>query len=119
MVVYGTKTLIVSSKNNVVGLWGGKKSSTSAKLLRGNGSISGRVLENGLPVSRRVMLYDRATGAYAGQTRSDSNGLYSFNNTNERGVYFVVSIDDHNDGVQFNLKGQDLISGNHDNISFV
>lgn len=83
----------------------------------GNGSITGRVLENGVPVSRRVMLYDRSTGAYAGQTRSDSEGSYIFKRTNELAVYFVVSIDDNNNGVQFNLKGQDLISGNHDNIN--
>lgn len=80
----------------------------------GNGSISGRVLENGLPVSRRVMLYDRRTGAYAGQTRSDRDGHYTFKRTNEALIYFIVSIDDNNDGVQYNLVGQDLISGNHD-----
>lgn len=80
----------------------------------GNGSITGRVTENGLPVSRRVMLYDRNTGAYAGQTRSDSEGIYSFDRTNEQILYFAVSIDDDNDGVQYNIVGQDLISGNHD-----
>lgn len=80
----------------------------------GNGSISGRVLENGIPVSRRVMLYDRKTGAYAGQVRSDADGNYTFKRTNEALVYFIVSVDDSNDGVQYNLVGQDLISGNHD-----
>lgn len=89
----------------------------ASSVLTGKGSITGRVLENGLPVSRRVMLYDRKTGAYAGQTRSDSDGNYSFKRTNERGLYFVVSIDDHNDGVQYNLRGQDLISGNHDKLN--
>lgn len=82
--------------------------------LLGNGSISGKVLENGLPVSRRVMLYDRRTGAYAGQTRSDKDGHYTFKRTNEALLYFVVSVDDNSDGVQYNLVGQDLISGNHD-----
>lgn len=82
--------------------------------LNGNGSITGRVLENGLPVSRRVMLYERATGVYAGQMRSDSNGYYTFKRTRESLTYFIVSVDDSNDGVQYNLVGQDLISGNHD-----
>lgn len=83
-------------------------------VLSGNGSISGKVLENGLPVSRRVMLYERKNGAYAGQTRSGVDGNYTFKRTNESLLYFVVSIDDSNDGVQYNLVGQDLISGNHD-----
>lgn len=82
--------------------------------LNGAGSITGRVLENGIPVVRRVMLYERTTGVYAGQTRSDSSGNYTFKRTNEALVYFVVSVDDNNDGVQYNLVGQDLISGNHD-----
>lgn len=82
--------------------------------LSGSGSISGKVLENGLPVSRRVMLYVRGTGAYVGQVRSDADGSYTFKNTDENLLYFVVSIDDSNNGVQYNLVGQDLISGNHD-----
>lgn len=82
--------------------------------MAGGGSISGRVLENGLPVSRRVMLYVRETGAYAGQGRSDSNGNYTFPRTNKDLTYFIVSVDDNNDGTQYNLVGQDLISGNHD-----
>lgn len=80
----------------------------------GGGSITGKVLENGLPVSRRVMLYERKTGAYAGQVRSNADGVYTFKRTNEALLYFVVSVDDNSDGVQYNLVGQDLISGNHD-----
>lgn len=85
-----------------------------SSVLAGNGSITGRVLENGLPVSRRVMLYERQTGLYAGQTRSNKDGNYKFKRTNESLTYFIVSVDDNNDGVQYNLVGQDLISGNHD-----
>lgn len=83
----------------------------------GSGSITGRVTENGLPVSRRVMLYERKTGALAAQTRSGEDGYYTFKKTNERTLYFAVSIDDENDGVQYNLQGKDLISGNHDNLN--
>lgn len=87
---------------------------TSGLVLTGNGSITGKVLENGLPVSRRVMLYERRTGVYAAQTRSNKDGDYTFKRTNEALTYFIVSVDDNNDGVQYNLVGQDLISGNHD-----
>lgn len=93
---------------------GGKLTGGGGGKLTGGGSITGRVTENGLPVSKRVMLYERKTGAYAGQTRSDEDGYYTFKRTNETMTYFIVSVDDNNDGVQYNLVGQDLISGNHD-----
>lgn len=93
---------------------GDSASSVGSDIRTGNGSVSGRVLENGIPVSRRVMLYERSTGEYAGQTRSNIDGYYTFKRTNEALVYFIVSVDDNNDGVQYNLVGQDLISGNHD-----
>lgn len=92
----------------------GSNNNAGDEIRLGNGSISGKVLENGLPVSRRVMLYVRGTGAYVGQVRSDADGSYTFKNTDENLLYFVVSIDDSNNGVQYNLVGQDLISGNHD-----
>lgn len=101
-------------KAQIVAIDGAKNTSNS--LRSGNGSISGRVTENGLPVSRRVMLYERMTGSYAAQVISGQDGKYVFENTNEEATYFIVSIDDNNDGVQFNLSGQDLISGNHDKL---
>lgn len=98
---------------------GTSESAVSSDIRTGNGSISGRVTENGVPVSRRVMLYERKTGNYAGQVLSGLDGFYKFDRTNELLTYFVVSIDDTNRSVQFNLKGQDLISGNHDNINSI
>lgn len=95
---------------------GTSESAVSSDVRTGNGSISGRVTENGVPVSRRVMLYERKTGTYAGQVLSDLNGFYKFDRTNELLTYFVVSIDDNNDGEQYNLAGQDLISGSHDSL---
>lgn len=92
----------------------GQSSIPSGSGLTGNGSITGRVFENGTPVSRRVMLYDRATGAYAGQVRSNDNGDYKFKRTNENLTYFVIAIDDNKDDIQYNLVGQDLLSGDHD-----
>ena len=99
---------------NSKGATSGSSPNWSGINLNGDGSISGKVLENGLPVSRRVMLYERNTGVYAGQTRSGTDGNYTFKRTNKELIYFIVSIDDNNDGVQYNLVGQDLISGNHD-----
>jgi len=104
----------VRLKNVSIGIISNGVIGSDFKPSAGNGSISGRVLENGLPVSRRVMLYDRETGAFIGHTRSNSDGHYSFKRTNEARTYFIVSIDNNNDGVQYNLVGQDLISGNHD-----
>lgn len=88
--------------------------SAGGSMLTGNGSISGIVRENGLPVSRRVMLYERTTGAYAAQVRSKADGTYIFKNTNKNLTYFIIAIDDFTDDVQYNLVGQDLISGNYD-----
>lgn len=82
--------------------------------LSGNGSITGIVLENGAPVSRSVMLYERNTGAFAGKGKSKSDGSYTFNRTNENLTYFVIAIDDNEDATQYNLVGQDLIAGDHD-----
>lgn len=95
----------------------GNSNVVTGAALNGKGSITGRVLEKGIPVSRRVMLYERATGAYVAQVRSDSEGYYKFKRTNENDVYFAVSIDDYNDGTQYSLKGQDLLSGNHDKLN--
>lgn len=109
-----SRLLIRSVFNNAIRSGGSKSSAAYEPVLDGNGSISGKVLENGLPVSRRVMLYNRATGAYAGQVRSDSSGNYKFKRTNEDLTYFVIAIDDNKDDIQYNLVGQDLLAGNHD-----
>ena len=112
---YIAKPMIFKVSVKYVSPIGNRGSQSSVGIIQhGNGSITGRVLENGIPVLRRVMLYERKTGAYAGQTRSGADGFYTFKHTNENLIYFVVSVDDNNDGIQYNLVGQDLISGNHD-----
>ena len=88
--------------------------SSLAPSLSGNGSITGVVLESGAPVSRSVMLYERNTGAFAGKGKSKADGSYTFNRTNENLTYFVIAIDDNEDATQYNLVGQDLIAGDHD-----
>lgn len=102
----------LAGKRSSVGNSG--QSGGGGSMLTGNGSISGIVRENGLPVSRRVMLYERTTGAYAAQVRSKTDGTYIFKNTNKNLTYFIIAIDDFTDEVQYNLVGQDLISGNYD-----
>lgn len=82
----------------------------------GNGSISGRVLENGLPVIRRVMLYERYSGQLVDITWSDSQGNYRFSKINENLTYFIISLDEDVDSEQYNLVGQDLIKGNYDEL---
>lgn len=93
---------------------GGGNGSNSGLDLNGNGSISGIVTENGVPVSRSVMLYERSTGAFSRKGRSSADGSYTFSNTNEKLTYFVIAIDDNKDENKFNLVGQDLIAGDHD-----
>lgn len=80
-------------------------------LKNGQASITGQVLENNTPVSRRVLLYERCSGQLIAQTYSDTNGHYRFDNINEQATFFVVSLDEYKDGIDYNLVGQDLIKG--------
>lgn len=78
------------------------------------GYISGRVTEKELPVSRRIMCYHRRTGALVGSTLSNENGDYRFNDLSPNASYFVVSLDENNDVVQYNAVVQDLIAASTD-----
>lgn len=80
----------------------------------GNGSITGKVTELGLPVARRVMLYERYSGNLVDIVWSDSAGNYTFKNINPELTYFVVSLDENGDAKQFNLVGQDMLRGDYD-----
>lgn len=75
----------------------------------GQGVIKGVATEKGVPVSRRVMLYDRYSGRLTRTTYSNENGEYSFSNINPNLKYFITSIDENNDGTQYNAVTQDLI----------
>jgi|26BtaG_2_1085354.scaffolds.fasta_scaffold00042_22 hypothetical protein len=74
-----------------------------------NGYISGRVTELGMPVVRRVMCYHRHSGALMGVTKSKSDGTYLFKNLLAGSYYFVVSLDENEDEVQYNLVAQDKV----------
>ena len=74
-----------------------------------NGYIVGVVTELSLPVIRRVMCYHRLTGALLATTISDSGGNYRFDNLIAGVKYFVTSVDEADDGVQYNAVTQDLV----------
>lgn len=85
-------------------------------IIYGNGSISGTVKEQGLPVVRRVMLFERESGFLVSQIQSASDGGYTFKGINPDGLFFCISLDENGDGTQFNMVGQDLIIGNYDEL---
>lgn len=80
----------------------------------GNGSISGVVKEDGVPVSRRVMLYERHSGRLVNTTYSKKNGKYNFSNINKSLKYYIVSIDEFSDGIDCPAVIQDRVSGGYD-----
>lgn len=79
------------------------------KSLSAKGVIAGTVKEKGKPVSRRVFCYLRKSGALTDITNSDANGDYIFTNLAEDLDYYVVSLDENGDKVQYNAVVQDLI----------
>ena len=74
-----------------------------------NGTIIGTVKEKGVPVSRRVFCYSRDNGVLAAITTSDANGDYRFDGLALNPDYYVVSLDENGDKVQYNAVIQDLI----------
>lgn len=79
------------------------------KFRQADGKIIGQVLENKKPVVRRVFCYHRRTGELVASTISDDNGYYELNNLIKGVEYYLVSIDEENDGTHYNLTGQDLV----------
>ena len=77
--------------------------------LHENGIITGTVKEKGAPVSRRVFCYERKNGTLAATTTSDADGNYQFRTLALNPDYYVVSLDENGDKVQYNAVIQDLI----------
>lgn len=75
-----------------------------------NGYIKGKVTENNIGVSRRVMCYRRRTGVLLYKTMSDENGDYYIGGLIAGLKYFVTSIDENEDSMQYNAVTQDLIT---------
>lgn len=73
------------------------------------GTITGKVLEKGVPVSRRVLCHQRDTGTLVASTWSDANGDYAFNRLDESKKYYIVSLDEDMSTTQYNAVVQDLI----------
>ena len=78
---------------------------------RGNnkGFINGKTLEQGVPVSRRVLCHQRDTGALVASTWSNANGDYVFKGLDDTKKYYVVSLDEDMSTTQYNAVVQDLI----------
>ena len=84
---------------------------------KGSGSISGIVTEKEIPVSRRVMLYERQSGIYFGEVQSGTDGKFTFEDTVESLTYFAIALDDSEGEIPENLVGQDLLSGDFDRLA--
>lgn len=94
--------LIFALKPNV-------RSIESLAVLTYSGVITGKVLEQGVPVSRRVLCHQRDTGKLVGSTWSDASGDYIFNGLDDSKKYYVVSLDEDMSTTQYNAVVQDLI----------
>lgn len=77
-----------------------------------HGVITGKVLEQGVPVSRRVLCHQRDTGALVGSTWSDVNGDYIIDGLDDSKKYYIVSLDEDMSTTQYNAVVQDLIPAN-------
>lgn len=74
-----------------------------------DGYIAGAVTELSLPVVRRVMCYHRLTGLLLDTTWSKADGSYRFDGLIAGVKYFITSVDQNNDAIQYNAVTQDLI----------
>ncbi|WP_131667369.1 LamG-like jellyroll fold domain-containing protein [Psychrobacter pygoscelis] len=71
-----------------------------------NGVITDKVLELGVPVSRKVCAYHRSTNELIAVTWSDDEGNYRLDNLRPNTEYYIVSIDHERD---FNAVIQDMV----------
>lgn len=85
--------------------------SNPVNINRGNnkGVIIGKTVEQGVPVSRRVMCHVRDTGVLVNTTWSNANGDYVFKGLDNTKKYYVVSLDEDMSETQYNAVVQDLI----------
>lgn len=56
-----------------------------------------------------MFCYHRRTGELVATTTSGDDGFYQFDNLVKGMTYYLVSIDEENDGTHYNLTGQDLV----------
>ncbi len=74
------------------------------------GFISGQTTKDGIAVSARVMCYHRMSGRLINTTYSDDSGYYRFMGLIAGVKYYVISLDENNNGTQYNAVTQDLIT---------
>lgn len=75
-----------------------------------DGYIVGKVTEQGVPVSRRVMCYHRVSGVLVRTVRSDTSGDYRIDGLLKNTRYYITSIDEIGTDIQYNAVTQDLIT---------
>lgn len=73
------------------------------------GYITGQVLENNVPVSRRVMCYHRRTGSLIAKTWSSEDGNFRFDGLEPGIDLFLTSVNDMGLAVPFNAVTNDLV----------
>lgn len=103
---------LISNKNHLIPKKRGVFNLSFAPKLESitnNSNIIGTVKEKGVPVSRRIFCYARETGELIDVTVSNANGEYQFNGLALNPDYYVVSLDENGDKVQYNAVIQDLI----------
>ena len=75
-----------------------------------DGYIKGKVTERDIPVSRRVRCYHRLSGVLTNEAWSNDNGEYTINNLIAGVDYYITSLDQNGDAVQYNAVTQDLVT---------
>lgn len=90
---------------------------SASALYEGQGSISGLVRENGNPASHRVNLHVRPKGTLIASTWSDVNGRYVFNDIAKQYQYYIVCVDETGGTTQYPALIQDMIKGDHDEMT--
>ena len=82
-------------------------------LFSGSSAITGTVAEQGSFVQRTVRLYKRSDGSLISEAQSDSvDGSFSLSGTESNTEYYVVVLDDIEDGTDFNALIYDRITVN-------
>lgn len=75
-----------------------------------NGFIEGVVTERSIPVSRKVCCYHRLSNELLSIVRSSDSGRYRFDGLIAGSKYYITSLDEDEDGAQYNAVTQDLIT---------
>ena len=73
------------------------------------GFVVGQVLENGVPISSRVMCYHRRTGTLIAKTWSDAEGNFRFDDLEPGVSLFLTTVNDKGLLIPFNAVTEDLI----------